>query len=151
MGIMKHTIRTTLCLGLVALLAAAAPPQDVGLMEAARDGDAERVRSLLDRGAEVNLAQGDGMTPLHWAAERGHASVADLLISASADVEAKTRIGSYTPLHLASRGGHSGVVQRLLEAGADARAATTNRTTARTPMMRVGTPSIPDPPFLRLR
>ncbi len=126
MRITKHATRPTLCLGLVALLAAAAPPQDVGLIEAAREGDAARVRSQLDRGAEVNLAQGDGMTPLHWAAERGHASVVDLLISASADVEAKTRIGSYTPLHLASRGAHSGVVQRLLEAGADAGAATTN-------------------------
>ena len=57
------------------------------------------------------------MTALHWAAERGHAVVAELLLSADAAVEATTRVGSYTPLHLASRGGHGSIVRALLEAG----------------------------------
>ncbi len=99
---------------------------ELTIIEAARRGDAEAVRSLLDRGADVNAAQGDGMSALHGAAERGHAEVADVLLAASADVEAKTRIGSYTPLHVASRGGHAPVVVRLLEAGADPDAVTTN-------------------------
>jgi ankyrin repeat protein len=81
---------------------------------------------LLARGADVDAAEGDGMTALHWAAERGHVAVADVLLSAAAAVEAKTRIGSYTPLHVASRRGHGDVVRRLLEAGADPDAVTTN-------------------------
>ncbi len=99
---------------------------DVAIIEAARGGDAEAVRSLLHQGADVNAATGDGMTALHWAAERGHAEVADLLLSASADVGATTRIGSYTPLHVASRGGHAAIVLSLLEAGADPGAVTTS-------------------------
>ena len=99
---------------------------DSPIIEAARRGDAEAVRSLLDGGADVNTAQGDGMTALHWAAERGHAAVADVLLSAAADVAAKTRIGNHTPLHVASRGGHVAIVARLLEAGGDPDALTTN-------------------------
>ena len=96
------------------------------IIEATQRGDAETVRALLAGGADVNTAQGDGMTALHWAAERGHAEVADLLLAASADVEARTRIGSYTPLHVASRGGYAAVVVGLLEAGADPDAVTTS-------------------------
>ena len=113
-------------LGVGVVLAGPDAAPNASLIDAARLGNAEAVRSLLDQGADVNGAQGDGMTALHWAAERGHAEVADLLISASADREAKTRIGSYTPLHLGSRGGHGPVVSRLLAAGSDPGAVTTN-------------------------
>ncbi|MXX69553.1 MAG: hypothetical protein F4Y74_11405 [Gemmatimonadales bacterium] len=99
------------------------------LLEAARDGAAEVVRALVvdgANGADVNAARGDGMTALHFAAERGHAAVARVLIDAGAAVDAGTRIGRYAPLHLAARGGHGPVVALLLEAGADPNAATTN-------------------------
>ena len=96
------------------------------LLEAARDEAAEVVRALVRDGADVNAARGDGMTALHFAAERGHADVARALIDAGAAVDAGTRIGRYAPLHLAARGGHGPVVALLLEAGADANAATTN-------------------------
>jgi uncharacterized protein len=102
------------------------------LVESARRGDAAAVRSLLDAGEDVDAAEGDGMTALHWAAERGHAEVAQLLLGASANVGARTRIGGYTPLHLASRGGHVSIIRMLLEAGADPRAATT--TSGATPL-----------------
>jgi ankyrin repeat protein len=82
-------------------------------------GDVERVRSLLREGADVDAAQGDGMTALHWAAERGDADLADVLLDAGADVAAVTRLGDYAPLHLATKRGHARVVERLLEAGAD--------------------------------
>ena len=96
------------------------------LAEAAMRGDVAMVESLLERGADVDAAQGDGMTALHWAAERGDEEIAQLLISAGADVQVGTRIGSYTPLHLASKGGHVAVVSALLDAGADANASTVN-------------------------
>ena len=96
------------------------------LADAAMRGDVETVRELLERGADVNEAQGDGMTALHWAAERRDLTMAELLLAAGADVEAATRIGSYTPLHLASKSGDSSLVRALLRAGSDAIAVTTN-------------------------
>ena len=118
-------VKSMVALGLAAVLCAAVPQTGGPLIDAARNGDAEAVRSLLAEGADANMAQGDGMTALHWAAERGHAAVADLLLSADAAVQAKTRIGSYTPLHLSSRGGHGSIANALLDAGADLRATTT--------------------------
>ncbi len=119
------SVKSIVAWGLVALLGAAALPVGGQLIEAARDGDVAAVQTLLAGGADANTAQGDGMTGLHWAAERGHAALADLLLSAGADVEAKTRIGAYTPLHLASRGGHGLIATALLDAGADPHATTT--------------------------
>jgi len=107
---------------------AAAEGRSLGndLLEAARTGDAAAVRALLQTGAEVNAARGDGITALHLAAEHGHAEVVRTLLDAGAALERGTRIGHYTPLHLAARGGHGEVVALLLDAGADPLAATTN-------------------------
>ena len=111
---------------LLVSLAGTAEAQDPGLIEVAKQGDAEAVRSLLEGGADPNLAQGDGFTALHAAAMEGHTGVVEALLEKGAEVGATTRIGAYTPLHLASRGGHGSVVRALLEKGADARMATTN-------------------------
>ena len=43
--------------------AAVRPP----LLEAAKNGDKEELRALLQKGANVNVAEGDGATALHWA------------------------------------------------------------------------------------
>ncbi len=107
-----------------ALLLAAAPPPESPVADAAMRGDVEQVRSLLRRGSDVNAAQGDGMTALHWAAERDDAALAEMLVNAGANVRAVTRLGSYTPLHIASREAGVGVIRLLLEAGADPRART---------------------------
>ena len=115
---------------LVSLLVAAILPlaasADERLLAAARDGQVEIVESLLERGADVNAARGDGLTALHLAAEGGHQAMAEALVAAGAAVDAGTRIGGYTPLHVAARAGHGAVVLRLLEAGADPNARTTN-------------------------
>ncbi len=116
---------TIVCLSVAVTLAGAAPSPEEAIPDAARRGDEKAVRALLEHGGDVDASQGDGMTALHWAAELGHQEIADLLIAAAADVEVKTRIGSYTPLHLASRGGHTRIVSMLLEAGGDPSAATT--------------------------
>ncbi|MFO0071616.1 MAG: ankyrin repeat domain-containing protein, partial [Gemmatimonas sp.] len=87
--------------------------------EAARQGDLERVRALVAQRNDVNIPLGDGMTALHWAAERGDAAMAHLLLKAGAKVTPVTRNGAYTPLHVAARAGSGAVVQALLAAGAD--------------------------------
>jgi len=112
------------CAALIAVLGAATPRvADSPVADAAMEGDVAAVRALLAGGADVNAAQGDGMTALHWAAERGNAELAEMLLYAGAAVEPVTRIGGYTPLHIAARTGSDAVAQMLLDAGADAAAA----------------------------
>jgi uncharacterized protein len=122
------TIAGLFGLCLTALVAAA--PSGSPVADNAMRGDREAVRALLKQGADVSAAQGDGMTALHWAAERGDAALAEILLYAGANVGAVTRIGQYTPLHLASKTGSTSVVQALLKAGANAsvRATTTGVT-----------------------
>ena len=83
----------------------AAAPAAAPVADAARRGDLETVRTLLQRGADANAAHGDGMSALHWAAERGDAEIVEALVNAGAAVNAVTRIGHYTPLHVAGTGG----------------------------------------------
>ena len=93
------------------------------------NGDIEQVRVLLARSADVNEAQGDGMTALHWAAKNGDEELAGLLIQAGADVEPVTRIGSHTPLHVAAASARGSLVRLLLKAGSKSNAATTTGAT----------------------
>jgi ankyrin repeat protein len=109
-----------------ALLSGSVAIQPPDLANAAMRGDIAQVEALLKAGADVNAAQGDGMTALHWAAERGDARMADMLIRGGASVKAITWIGEYTPLHLASKGGSPEVISLLLNAGSDVKARTTN-------------------------
>ena len=104
--------------------------RDVSLVDAARMSDAAGVERALKERADVNGAEGDGMTGLHWAAATGNVDVADLLLRAGADIQRKTRVGAYTPLLIASRYGHEAVVQRLLAAASDPNVANVNGTTA---------------------
>ncbi len=105
----------------------AAPPPlpDSPVADAAMRGEIEIVLSLLREGADVNAAQGDGMTALHWAAEQDNVGMVEMLIYAGANREAVTRLGDYTPLHLASKAGSGAAIETLLEAGSDPNAATT--------------------------
>jgi uncharacterized protein len=110
---------------LAAFVTAAGPPE-APMADAAQRGDLEAVRALVRGGADVNAAQGDGMTALHWAADRGDAELASVLLYAGANPEAGTRIGRYTPLHIAARQARRDVVRVLLGAGANPVARTTN-------------------------
>jgi ankyrin repeat protein len=114
-------------LGIGSLLAAAVislTPAEAPVADAAREGDLETVRTLLRAGEDVNGAQGDGMTALHWAAERGDAAMIEVLVYAGAELQSATRIGEYTPLHIAARNGHLEASEALLSAGADVHAVT---------------------------
>ncbi len=92
--------------------------------DAAMRGDREAVRTLIQEGADVNAAQGDGMSALHWAADKGDAQLTEMLLYAGAKPGAMTRIGQYTPLHLASRAGSAAAVRALLAAGSEVDAKT---------------------------
>jgi ankyrin repeat protein len=107
-------------LAIAGFLIAAGP--DSRVADAAMKGDRDLVRSLIKEAADVNAAQGDGMTALHWAAQKGDAEMAQLLIYAGANLRAATRIGGYTPLFMAGEAGQAKVIDVLLKAGADAKA-----------------------------
>lgn len=117
-----------LCLSVI--LQGAGQPARGAVADAAQRGDREAVRLLLKDAADVNAAQGDGMTGLHWAAMTGDAELAQMLVYAGANVRATTRLGSYTPLFLAARQGQAAVIPVLVKAGADANQATSTGTTA---------------------
>jgi ankyrin repeat protein len=107
-------------------IAIEAQSRNADLAAAARDGKATVVSEALRGGAAVDDATGDGMTALHWAAERGHAQIVLQLVEAGADVTLRTRVGGYTPLHLAARRGSGKSVELLLAAGADPNTRTTS-------------------------
>ena len=123
---MKRYVAINLVIALVLTAALGAQQQISPVADAAMRGDKAAVRDLLKQGADVNGAQGDGMSALHWAAERGDAELADMLIYAGANIAAVTRIGQYTPLHLAGKSGSAPLTKALLKAGADVNARSTN-------------------------
>ena len=106
------------------------PSKTPAVANAAMDGDLAKLQQLVQSGADVNLAQGDGMTALHWAAEHGDSAMAATLLRSKANVKATTRIGDYTPLHVAARNGSAAVVRMLLAAGSDAKAVTNSGATS---------------------
>jgi ankyrin repeat protein len=101
---------------------ASAGPTDVA--DAAKRGDREAVRAAIARKADVNAAQVDGSTALHWAVDRDDVEMAEVLLRAGARAGARTREG-VTPLQLAAINGSAPMLDRLLKAGADPNAALT--------------------------
>jgi ankyrin repeat protein len=65
-----------------------APDGMTPLMRASYQGHGELISHLLRHGADPNKTAKDGASPLFWACLRGNELVADLLIAASADINA---------------------------------------------------------------
>ncbi len=119
-GLVASLVVAALCVAAMSVDTAAtsAQGQSAPVAEAARRGDIAQVRTLVSQGADVNASLGDGMTALHWAAERGDDALVPLLLAAGASASVRTRVGDYTPLHLAARSGSATAVTALLAAGA---------------------------------
>jgi ankyrin repeat protein len=122
---MKRQSSLILIIALMLTASIGAQQPVASVAAAAERGDTTAVRQLLKDGADVNAAQGDGMSALHWAADRGDTELAELLIYAGANHSAQTRIGQYTPLHLAAKSGSAAVAGALVKAGADVNVRTT--------------------------
>lgn len=87
------------------------------LREAARDGDLEKARFLLARGADVADQDAKGRTALHKAASNGRVPMAEWLLKQKADPNITNESGQ-RPLHLPAFCGSLGVAQSLIAAGA---------------------------------
>jgi len=125
MRTMRFSFFGALVLTAMVHAAASAPVAD-----AAMEGNRDAVKALLKQAADVNAAQGDGMTALHWAAMKNDVELVQTLLFAGANAKAATRIGAYTPLLLAAKNGNAEVIDPLVKAGADVDAATSNGTTS---------------------
>jgi len=86
--------------------------------DAAMKGDKAVLRSLIQQKADVNAAQVDGATAVHWAVYKDDADMLDMLIAAGARIDVANR-ERVTPLHMASLYGHAAIIERLLKAGAN--------------------------------
>jgi ankyrin repeat protein len=98
--------------------AAPKPGEGEPLIEAVKKQDVPAVQTLLKQNVNVNAAEADGFTALHWAAQRNDLQLLELLLGAGANAKASTRY-NITPLYLAAVNGNAGIIERLLKAGAD--------------------------------
>jgi ankyrin repeat protein len=127
---------TALLFGLAALGAAG---REVSLVEAVKNGDAATARALLTKKADVNVAEADGTTALHWAVELDDLQMAEALLKAGAKAQVVNRNG-VTPLHLAATNGNAAMLEQLLAKGADPNAALPSGETVLLTAARTGNP-----------
>lgn len=101
-------------------LAVTAPAGELAslIADAAEQRDWSNVRKLTATGADVNAAQVDGTTALHWAVYHENAGTVEWLLQAGAKANPVNRYGA-PPLAQACITGNAGIVKLLLDAGAD--------------------------------
>ena len=113
-----HRVLVTLCLvALMPLRTASAA--DERLVQAAAQADVQLVRQLLAGRADVNAADGNGTSPLHWAVWADDPATVDELVRAGASVTAVNAFG-VTPIYTAAERGNATIIRRLIASGAKA-------------------------------
>jgi ankyrin repeat protein len=105
------------CVGLVTLLGMSSL-QAATLLESIRGGDHFTASALVKDGADVNVAESNGTTPLHWAVHHGNVDLVKQLLKAGADVNVANNYGA-TPISEAAVLGDYALMKVLLDAGAD--------------------------------
>src|SRR5882724_5393811 len=89
------------------------------LADRIQSGDRRAALEMIARGADVNQAQADGTSPLHWAVYRVDRELVQALVKKGAKPNAINRYGA-SPLAEAVRVANAELVAMLLEVGADA-------------------------------
>ena len=105
-----------------ALVSLSAAPGDVRVLDAVKRGDVTGLQRLVALKADVNAADPDGTTALHWAVRDNRVEMVRALLRAGADATAANRYG-VTALRLAAENGNTAALGLLLEAGANVNAA----------------------------
>jgi ankyrin repeat protein len=114
-----------LCLLFAAVSAAA----DSQLASTIKAGDRQHALTMIAAGADVNAAQPDGTTALHWAVYRQDAELVKTLLAHGANPKVVNTFGS-TPLTEAIKVTNLDLVAMLLKAGADVESANDDGETA---------------------
>ncbi|KAH9061193.1 ankyrin repeat-containing domain protein [Lactarius vividus] len=83
-----------------------------------RKEDGNTTLSPPQHGADINLPDEEGKTPLNSVPQRGELEISQLLVERGADVHSRNKTG-WTPLKKASHFGRLDVVQLLIDSGAD--------------------------------
>lgn len=137
-------VRIPIIMAMICLMCAVpvhAIASDSSLADAIEKQDWKRADKLLEQGADVNAAQVDGMTALHWAVFHDRTELTKQLVSAGADVKARNRYG-VPVLYAGCLNGNKEIVELLLEKGADPNAALRG---GETPLMTASRTGIPEP------
>jgi uncharacterized protein len=92
---------------------------DERLVQAAAQADVQLVRQLLAGRADVNVADGNGTSPLHWAVWADDPATVEELVRAGASVTAANAFG-VTPIYTAAERGNATILRRLVASGASA-------------------------------
>ena len=100
------------------LVAAVGHAATSDVADAVMNGNTQAVRALLAKKADVNAAQADGTTAVHWAVRHDDLEMLDQLVRAGASVTTANRLGA-TPLYLACVNGNAAIIGRLIKNGAD--------------------------------
>ncbi len=117
MGIaMKHVVPAVVLWLAAAGTAVAADNTLAGLIQG---GNRDAALKMIAAGADVNAAQGDGTTPLHWAVYKIDAELTRALLARGAKPNVINKYGS-SPLAEAVKVADARLVGMLLDAGSDA-------------------------------
>ena len=114
--ILNHIFLGITALILMSAVAHAGDGQD--LLKAAFAGDLPQVRTLLEKGTDIDHRSIDGITALIQASLNGHGGVVQVLLAKGAEIDHQANNG-WTALFMASQNGHEGIVQALLAKGAE--------------------------------
>jgi ankyrin repeat protein len=111
------------------------------LADAIENGRREAALELITQGADVNAAQGDGTTPLHWAAYQLDTDLVQRLLKRGAQVNTANRFGAH-PLDEAVKAANAEIVALLLKAGAEVDAVNADGQTALMLAARTGSTEV---------
>ncbi|HEX7236532.1 MAG TPA: ankyrin repeat domain-containing protein, partial [Gammaproteobacteria bacterium] len=115
---------------------------DAPLADAVENGRSDAAYGLIhQQGIDVNAAQGDGTTALHWAAYQLDAALVGELLSHGAKADTQNQYGA-SPLGEAVKGGNADIVEMLLAAGANVEAPNADGETALMLAARTGNAAV---------
>lgn len=95
-------------------LQASNPSKVNALHSAVARNNYDLCKSLIENGADTNIAQMQGVTPLHSAAHRGNLEIVKLLVTNGASIDSKMDNGN-TAIDIAKSDGHEQVVNYLIQ------------------------------------
>jgi Ankyrin repeats (many copies) len=108
------------CLFLASTVALVAWDVNEDLLDAARKGDLDTVKALIEKGAPIEAKTSYGQTPLYLAAMKGHEAVVQFLLDKGAKSDVTDTFYKASILNLVMEGKHYAVAKMIIAKGGDA-------------------------------